>query len=521
MENIDIMDAKSYDTWSNYYDPDNKELTEINYVLQKYFAIKNPWSDMNVLEVGCGTGRFTKRIINSVRHIDAIEPDEKRCELLKEYLQTHNLQRKCTVHIETLYDFLKKRDNKIKYDLIIFSWSWAYISDDEREESIIGTLDVLNNDGVVISTMVEGGYYEEICYDICKNHNPEYCNTLKKNATANEVLRKILLDKSVFVSETMICSEFQFNDYNTMKNVVFLSLPEKENISKEEVENYFFKHTIEINGSGKYMLSDIVRCIVFQKIPKEKKKAKITFNYKLCDNRGDCSAAKECRKYRSAIIRVKNSEQTLDDTKRWGVMLDRCDPDLCGKKCETVCELFSVFRFWPEVFESLRQIENTAIEQDFFDKDRYGSGSFNPEHRTKELSVALSCMDESKPLQILEISDERRHASSFDSVLITDIISKTYYDRYYTKYDIPKIEEENPEWVTLYEDDHKYDDIYEKVLNSFQLDELPALLIISYGKIVFKYEGLLRSVDIDVVRMLKEKVAEKLSELSEVIGYVK
>ena len=446
-----IINALNYDLWSHYYDPENREITEINRVLRDYCGIAFPWEKMCVLEIGCGTGRFTKKIIKDVAHIDAIDPDRDRIDILANYLSSMHLDDKCSIILGTFSEFLKNYDYENKYDLIIFSWSWAFIPDREKEENILGALKMLKKDGVIISTMVEAGQYEEVSINICSNKNNNFVNSLERNAIANERLRKILLGKRVFVSETMIDTYFQFDDYITMKNVIYKSLPEEENIAKEDIEAYFQERSfVADKETGRFILSDIVRCIVIKQIPENCQKAKITFNYKLCDNRGECSAAKECRKYRSAIVRVSDNNDFFGPSDRWGILTERCDPQLCGKKCESVCELFSVHRFWPEVYESLRQIEHTAIEPDFFDKDRFGSGSYNPDHKTTDFFEAYACFDKEKPIQILEISDERRHASSFDSVLIIDLISKLYYDRYFTKYDIPKIEEEDCDKVTLW-----------------------------------------------------------------------
>ncbi len=71
--------------------------------------------------------------------------------------------------------------------------------------------------------------------------------------------------------------------------------------------------------------------------------------------------------------------------------------------------------------------------------------------------------------------------------------------------------------MTLYEDDDKYDDICKNVMEKFKVDELPALLIISYGKVVFKHEGIVRNVDAEVVEKLKERISKVLRHLSEVI----
>lgn len=513
-----IIDALNYDLWSQYYDPENREITEINRVLRDYCGMAFPWEKMCVLEIGGGTGRFTKKIIKDVAHIDVIDPDKDRINVLTNYLRSMHLDNKCSIVIGTFSEFLENYNYENKYDLIIFSWSWAFIPDREKEDNILGALKMLKKDGVIISTMVEAGQYEEISIDICSKKNNKFVNDLEKNAIANKQLRKILLGQPVFVSETIIDTYFQFDDYISMKDIVYKSLPEEENISEEEINAYFRDNPIIANErTGKLILSDIVRCIAIKQLPQNVSKAKITFNYKLCDNSGGCSAANECRKYRSAIIRLNDVNSDTEVSGRWGVLTERCNPELCGKKCESVCELFSIHRFWPEVYESLRQIEQTAIEPDFFDKDRFGSGSCNPAHKTIDFYEACACLDKNKAIQILEISDARRHASSFDSVLITDLISRVYYDRYFTKYDIPKVKEEGADRVTLFEIDEKYDDIYKSVLETFMIDELPALLIISFGKIVFKHEGIVRNVDAEVVEKLKERISDVLRRLSEVI----
>lgn len=518
VEKVININALNYDLWSQHYDPENREIKEINRILRDYCSIEYPWRGMHVLEVGCGTGRFTKRIILEVEHIDAIDPDGDRINVLNQYLEETNLKKKCSTLTGTLSDFLRICKCDKKYDLIIFSWSWAYIPDEQKKESILGALNLLKKDGVIISTMVEAGQYEEISYNICSKKNKKFLNCLDVNAQANECLRKLLIEKPVFLSETIIDTFFQFDDYISMKNCVYRSLPEEENILVSDIDIYFANNPIDIDEkTKKFILSDVVRCIAIKRIPSNEPKAKITFNYKLCDNNGGCSAANECRKYRSAIIRLDDIVNSSETTGRWGVLTERCNPELCGKKCETVCELFSIHRFWPEVYESLRQIEQTAIEPDFFDKDRFGAGSCNPDHKTTDFNEAYACFDKDKAIQILEISDARRHASSFDSVLITDLISKVYYDRYFTKYDIPKIKEEGADRVTLFEYDNQYEDIYKSVLETFMIDELPALLIISFGKIVFKHEGIVRNVDAEVVEKLKEKIADILRQLSEVI----
>lgn len=510
------MKAITYDRWSQYYDPENREITTINRVLRDYCGISTPWKGMRVLEIGCGTGRFTKKIINEVEHIDAIDPDIERMGLLNSYLSSMHLDDKCTTSIGTLSDFLKTCKPETKYNLIIFSWSWAFIPDEQKEENLLGVLGLLVDDGIIISTMVETSECEEISYKIRSMKNKNLSDDLKRNEMANERLREILLDKPVFLSETMISTYFQFDDFASVKNTMFMSLPEEENISEADVDAYFHSNPIVADvKTGQYRISDVVRCIAVKRLPKNTPKAKITFNHKLCDNIGECSAAKSCREYRSAIIRVTDDADTATKSGRWGILPERCNPELCGKKCASVCELYVIHRFWPEVYESLREIEQTAIEPDFFDKDRFGSGSYNPDHKTNDFHEACACLDRDKAIQILEVSDGGRHASSFDSVLITDLISRSYYDRYFTKYDIPITKKESPHKVTLFERDTAHEDMCKRALKEFELDELPALLIISFGKIIFRHQGIVRSVDTEVVKKLTDAITEVLRLLSE------
>lgn len=510
------MNAYKYEQWSRFYDPENREIVEITRILKDYCGFSSPWAGKRILEIGCGTGRFTRKIIKDAMHIDAVDPDKERIGVLHNYLRSSGFDHKCTTSVGTLTDFLKTCNPKVTYDLIIFSWSWAFIPNEEKESNILGVLNLLSDDGVIISTMVEAGQFEEISYSICSRKNPQFPNDLIRNELSNEKLRELLLEKPVFLAETIIDTYFQFDSFDAVKEGILSSLPEEENITKAEIDDYFNDSPIVTDPKiGRYTISDIVRCIVIKRLHQNGSKAKITFNHKLCDNRGECSAAKACRKYRSAIVRVNDN---LGSTAfRWGVLPERCNPELCGKKCESVCELFTIHRFWPEVYERLREIEQTAIEPDFFDKDRFGSGSYNPDHKTTDFQEAFSCLDKSKAIQILEISDGDRHASSFDSVLITDLISRSYYDRYFTKYDIPKTKEESNNKVALFERDTEHEALCKRVMEKFELDELPALLIVTFGKVIFKHQGIIRGVDTDVVKKLQKAITCVLSNLSEAV----
>ena len=507
------MNAMNYDVWSQYYDPNNIEIQEINKCLRENCQMRFSWIGANVLEIGCGTGRFTKRIIDEVTHITAIDPAEDRIHHLNNWLIENHKQNKCLTIIGTLNDFLSN-EQTIKFNIIIFSWSWAYIDDKQKESTINSALNLLQDDGVIISTMVEAGGYEKLVFDLCSKKNPSFSDDLKRNELANQMLRDILRNKPVYLAETKIDTLFFFDSLELATKIVDLSMPDDEDINLEDISSYLINNIAQ-NVEDGCVITDIVRCICIRKLKQPLQKAKITFNYKKCDNRGECSAAKECRKYRSAIV-MTIPTQNSDEEEKWEVLPYRCDPDVCGKKCVSVCDLFMVHRFWPEVFEELRKIENTEIETDFFDKDRFGSGSYNPDHKTIALDEAISCLEPNKQIQILEISDGDRHASSFDSVLITDLIPQSVYDRCFMKYDIPRTTEENTQRVTLFDNDKSHNSMCCLAMEKFGIDELPALLIISYGKIIYMHQGFVRAVNSITVERLKSEIAIVLRTILEV-----
>lgn len=499
------MNSSLYDNWAKYYDPEDTENNIIKECAQRLNGtIDNNafWKDKNVLEIGAGTGRFTKKIIDDVSSIVAIDIDKERISWLKNKLSDRAGKDKLVCFDTDLLVLLRETNyfSDKKFDIIIFSWSWAFLEDKHKEEMLSAAMSLLADNGTIVVTMVVGGNYEKMMYNLSKDNNLPYEDELQRNIVALDVLRELLKSYKVIVAEDEISTYFSFPDKKTAIEIVKEQIDLDEDLISRAIDKFVSEKEVKID--------DISRCICIRKLSNEelRHKAKITFNYKLCDNRGQCSAAAECKKYRSAIVR--NQEANA-----WEVIVDRCNE--C-RKCVNICELFTVHRFWSEMFEKIRKIENTTVEPDFFDKDRYGSGAYNYTHLIKGIEDLFKVVyDDNRVLSIIEVDDGAHLASSFDSVLITDFISKSLYDKYFYKCIVRHSADLITNDTKLGEETRHNKDC-EQILERLEINELPALIIVHRGQIVCRLEGGCRMVDKAMVEHFKSTITNAISDILKV-----
>lgn len=476
------MNGCQYEAWSAFYDNQQVELREIKKALSDASS-SNVFKGKKVLEIGCGTGRFTFKILKDIESLLAIDPDSQRIEILNEKLKSSEYNSKCTTHIGTLEELYKKNIIFDKFDLIFFSWSWAFITN--AEEIIDLSLNLLKDDGKIIITMVVDGDFENLIYELNTATGRKIQNELERNRTKIQDLRILLSTRLVWVKEFEISTFFEFNNVAEAKKFVGYSVDER--VIDKEIYNSLIQFVDYRTNTVR--ISDIVASLCISRLTKNEisNPAKITFNYKKCDNRGECSAEKICRTHRSAILR--NRTKNI-----WVVDRRKCDE--CGK-CRSVCELFNIHSSNAELFEKLREIEDMTIEPEFFDKDRYGSGSYHPAHKILSFEELKSIFKHRDDLLIIEIDDGARLTSSFDSILVSDIIPKSYYDKYFYKYIIPRSNDEVAGEVQVKKRDIQHEELCSTVMQTFGLNELPALVFIWEGKVKEKIEGIFRLVDHD------------------------
>jgi len=278
------MAANQYDSWCQYYDPNGIEMEEIKKCAQKNCDKNSLWDNTRILEIGCGTGRFTKLMLKEkVKWIDAIDPSEERVASLNAYLARNNINNRCCAVVTTIEDFQSDGE----YDIIVFSWSWAFIGDRyeeilyesrqnkkdrliadsriQKENAIKKSLKLLKPNGIIISTMVENGEFEKIRGKLY--YGTEHsCRELDRNIEANETLRSIISSKKSIlknrqysISETKIETAFVFKTIDIAQQAISLSLPNFDKITDNDILNCLagFKKS----WTEKIELSDIVCCI--------------------------------------------------------------------------------------------------------------------------------------------------------------------------------------------------------------------------------------------------------------------
>lgn len=107
--------SKQYDCWCKYYDNIDEEMR----IIHKYITFHNA----NILEVGCGTGRFTERILlDKPLSVMAIDND-----LQSISIATENVIDDCVEFIELDANEIENQFVTKQFDYVVFSWSLNYI----------------------------------------------------------------------------------------------------------------------------------------------------------------------------------------------------------------------------------------------------------------------------------------------------------------------------------------------------------------------------------------------------------
>lgn len=140
-----------YDEWARCYDPSGKELS----IVSRYVDFRGK----NVLEIGCGTGRFTTTIAKIAKEVVAIDNDSDSINVAIGRGLPDNIHfKQCDAHdIHSLvYDGL--------FDIIVFSWSINYIN---TPEMLFPKLqELLNDNGHVIILFTSTGEYEALMQSV-------------------------------------------------------------------------------------------------------------------------------------------------------------------------------------------------------------------------------------------------------------------------------------------------------------------------------------------------------------------
>ena len=240
------MNGIQYEKWSRHYDPEYKELQ----ILEKHninFAGKK------ILEVGCGTGRFTARMLPQCKEITCIDPDDDALTVLKANIVDSRLK----IHCGT-FDIIPIPRGY--YDYVVFSWSMYLIP--EKTKNIRLAYDCLKPGGKLIILQANSGEYEEEIAQLYSKYNP-----LQEYESAYNNLSYLV--KNIFGNVTCDTLETFFS-FDSVDQVIATSLffiEDEEGMQPsecaiEELHKRLFSYVTE---NGKVIMSDIVSIFISRK----------------------------------------------------------------------------------------------------------------------------------------------------------------------------------------------------------------------------------------------------------------
>ena len=240
------MNGIKYAEWASHYDPFKKELSCLK---------KNgiSFKGKRVLEVGCGTGRFTKRILEDCREVVSIDPDERALEVLKSSIHDTRLQ----LYRGTLETVTLQKDS---YDFVVFPWSMYLIENKHLNLDI--ALSLLSANGYVVILQANSGEYEEEVARLYSNYDP-----LDAYHSTYDSLADIV--KQVFgnvICDTLV-TEFYFSDANDVVDNSLFFIEDEEGIPPDSKSIETFRERLAKYAlpDGRIKLSDVVSVFLAKK----------------------------------------------------------------------------------------------------------------------------------------------------------------------------------------------------------------------------------------------------------------
>ena len=204
-ENIDTLIEnwlvdKLDDWFSKFYDLENKEYKKIKKIINNQFNSNN----LNILEVGCGTGRITEKLSKDFKTVTGIDYEEK---FISYCNKKYN-----NIEFETadIKDF--KTDKN--YDVILFSWTGLHYQ--ENIDLILNNIKQITNENTLI--IILDAYYETEYINILQMIRPVDMNQTKLlKEKLNEKLahefgnlnQEVLFTKYTFETITDVINNFK------------------------------------------------------------------------------------------------------------------------------------------------------------------------------------------------------------------------------------------------------------------------------------------------------------------------
>lgn len=198
--------SKLYASWCECYDPRKIELS----ILEKYCTLKNK----DVLDIGCGTGRFMFRILPIVKSIIGIDNDVQSIEVLKQImLEKYScLSDKVFLYHNSIEECNIGRDI---IDIAVFSWSFYALDKEQIEHALSNIAEMLREDGMLIILQPVGGEFEKIMRMFFEKHTD-----MDEYTTALNFMNEIVPVLYFQLGTDKIVSDFVVKDLEMLCNAL-------------------------------------------------------------------------------------------------------------------------------------------------------------------------------------------------------------------------------------------------------------------------------------------------------------
>lgn len=184
----------------------------------------------NVLEIGCGSGNYSRQIARISTFLTAIDPNEEFIVEAKRQTPTGNIS--YDVGSATKLDFA---DNT--FDIVVFALSLHHIPENQMHTAIKEAVRVVKKTGYIVflEPAMEGSFFDaEILFDACDGDEREEKRIAYKTIMESSLLKKAkeMDDKTVFT-------------FNSVSDFVE-ALEPKQNL--EKLDAFLKKHQMTLEA---------------------------------------------------------------------------------------------------------------------------------------------------------------------------------------------------------------------------------------------------------------------------------
>lgn len=236
--------SQQYYCWCKYYDNNDVEMK----TLHKYITFQSA----DVLEIGCGTGRFTEKILlDKPSSVIAIDNDLQSINLAIE-----NVTDECVEFI-----FLDANDigEKIPFklfDYVVFSWSLNYIPD--YRKVLNAALACCKSNGKVIIMFPCNSEYLALINSIRRHENTNYFSEVFYYS-----IKTFFLKQKIDLLEDEIITEFVYpNEMDALENNLFHWDVINEPLTEFEINGFRDKLMKYKRKNGNICIQDKVKLLI-------------------------------------------------------------------------------------------------------------------------------------------------------------------------------------------------------------------------------------------------------------------